>query len=165
MGLNLRSQYLYMLFNFKEKNMFIAKLVSVSTVLSFLLISNIANADNYTIEMLNKLGKERMVYSEKLISIKVNDEITWKSIDKGHNVEFIGMPAGVSKYKSKISKDAKFKFTKPGIYLYQCTPHKAMGMIGLVVVGNDKSNLDKIKKVKVYGKSKKLLKDLLKSIS
>ena len=39
-----------------------------------------------------------------------------------------------------------------------------MGMIGLVVVSNDKSNLDKIKKVKVYGKSKKLLKKLLKSL-
>jgi Plastocyanin len=145
--------------------MFILKFVSVSTVLSYFLISSFAYAENFTIEMLNKLGKEKMVYSEKVISIKVNDEITWKSVDKGHSVEFIGMPDGVSKYKSKISKDAKFKFTKPGVYLYQCTPHKAMGMIGLVVVGNDKSNLDKIKKVRVYGKSKKLLKKLLKSLS
>ena len=145
--------------------MFILKFVSVSTVLSYFLISSFAYAENFTIEMLNKLGKEKMVYSEKIISIKINDEITWKSVDKGHNVEFIGMPDGVSKYKSKISKDAKFKFTKPGVYLYQCTPHKAMGMIGLVVVGNDKSNLDKIKKIKVYGKSKKLLKNLLKSLS
>jgi hypothetical protein len=39
-----------------------------------------------------------------------------------------------------------------------------MGMIGLVVVGEDNNNLDKIKKVKVYGKSKKLLKKLLKSL-
>jgi hypothetical protein len=37
-------------------------------------------------------------------------------------------------------------------------------MIGIVVVDNDKSNLDKIKKVKVYGKSKKLLKSLLKNL-
>ena len=145
--------------------MFILKFVSVSTVLSYFLISSFAYAENFTIEMLNKLGKEKMVYSEKIISIKVNDEITWKSVDKGHNVEFIGMPKGVSKFKSKISKDAKFKFVKSGVYLYQCTPHKAMGMIGLVIVGDDKSNLDKIKKVKVYGKSKKLLKTLLKSIS
>ena len=57
--------------------------------------------------MLNKLGKEKMVYSEKVISIKVNDEVTWKSVDKGHNVEFIGMQKGVSKFKSKISKDAE----------------------------------------------------------
>jgi pseudoazurin len=145
--------------------MFISKLISILTVFLYLLVSNFAYAENHTIDMLNKLGKEKMVYSEKVISIKVNDEVTWKSVDKGHNVEFIGMPKGVSKFKSKISKDANYKFTKPGIYLYQCTPHKAMGMIGLVIVGDDKSNLDKIKKAKVYGKSKKLLKTLLKSIS
>ena len=128
------------------------------------IVSSNAIAENFTIEMLNKLGKERMVFSEKVISVKTNDEIFWKSKDKGHNVELIGMPTGAKKYKSKISKDANYKFEKPGIYLYQCTPHKAMGMIGLVVVDNDKSNLDKIKKVKVYGKSKKLLKKFLKSL-
>ena len=131
-------------------------------VLSF--VSSNAIAETFTIEMLNKLGKERMVFSEKVISVNTNDEILWKSKDKGHNVELIGIPTGAKKYKSKISKDANYKFEKPGIYLYQCTPHKAMGMIGLVVVGNDKSNLDKIKKVKVYGKSKKLLKKFLKSL-
>ena len=144
--------------------MFIIKSISITLTIIISLFSTHAIAENYTVEMLNKLGKERMVYSEKVLSIKVNDEITWKSVDKGHNVEFIGMPKGASKYKSKISKDAKYTFTQPGIYLYQCTPHKAMGMIGLVVVGEDKSNLDKIKKVKVYGKSKKLLKKLLKSL-
>ena len=144
--------------------MFITKSKSIILAMTISLFSTYAIAENYTVEMLNKLGKERMVYSEKVLSIKVNDEITWKSVDKGHNVEFIGMPKGVSKYKSKISKDAKYTFTQPGIYLYQCTPHKAMGMIGLVVVGEDKNNLDKIKKVKVYGKSKKLLKKLLKSL-
>ena len=130
----------------------------------FSFVSSNAIAETFTIEMLNKLGKERMVYSEKVILINTNDEILWKSKDKGHNVELIGIPKGAKKYKSKISKDASYKFEKPGIYLYQCTPHKAMGMIGLVVVGNDKSNLDKIKKIKVYGKSKKLLKKLLKSL-
>ena len=144
--------------------MFIIKSISITLTIRMSLFSTHAIAENYTVEMLNKLGKERMVYSEKVLSIKVNDEITWKSVDKGHNVEFIGMPKGASKYKSKISKDAKYTFTQPGIYLYQCTPHKAMGMIGLVVVDEDKNNLDKIKKVKVYGKSKKLLKKLLKSL-
>ena len=144
--------------------MSISKSISISLSIIFSLFSSLAIAETHTIEMLNKLGKERMVYSEKVISIKVNDEITWKSVDKGHNVEFIGKPKSASKYKSKISKDAKYTFTQPGIYLYQCTPHKAMGMIGLVVVGEDKNNLDKIRKVKVYGKSKKLLKKLLKSL-
>ena len=121
-------------------------------------------AANHELEMLNKLGKERMVFSKKMISIDLNDEVLWKSVDKGHNVQFIGMPDGAKKYKSKISKDASYKFEKPGVYLYQCTPHKAMGMIGIVVVGNNKSNLEKIKKVKVYGKSKKILKSLLANL-
>ena len=126
-----------------------------------LFISNNVGAASYEIEMLNKLGKEKMLFSKKVIKIDINDEVLWKSIDKGHNVEFIGMPDGALKYKSKHSKDAVYKFSKAGIYLYQCTPHKAMGMIGIVIVGNDKNNLEKIKNVKVYGKSKKLLKSLL----
>ena len=144
--------------------MTLSKIFSIITILAIPFFSSSAIAQNHTIDMLNKLGKERMVFSKKVISINLNDEISWKSVDKGHNVEFIGMPDGVTKYKSKISKDANYTFKKPGIYLYQCTPHKAMGMIGIVVVDNDKSNLDKIKKVKVYGKSKKLLKSLLKSL-
>ena len=47
--------------------MFILKFVSVSTVLSYFLISSFAYAENFTIEMLNKLGKEKMVYSDKVI--------------------------------------------------------------------------------------------------
>ena len=140
------------------------KIFAILIASIFSLFSNSVIAENHTIDMLNKLGKERMVYSKKVISININDDITWKSVDKGHNVEFIGLPEGASKYKSKISKEAKYTFSKPGIYLYQCTPHKAMGMIGLVIVGKDKSNLDKIKKVRVYGKSKKILKSLLKGL-
>jgi hypothetical protein len=47
------------------------------------------------------------------------------------------------------------KFTIPGIYAYWCTPHKNMGMIGFVVVGDDKSNLEEIKKLRFSAKSKK----------
>ena len=141
-----------------------SKLALFISIVSLSLFSSHVIAANHQLEMLNKLGKERMVFSKKMISIELNDDVLWKSVDKGHNVQFIGMPDGAKKYKSKISKDASYKFEKPGIYLYQCTPHKAMGMIGIIVVGNDKSNLEAIKKVKVYGKSKKILKNLLKKL-
>lgn len=121
-------------------------------------------AETIEIEMLNKLGKEKMVYSIKVAKIDIDDTIIWKSVDKGHNVEFVEMPKGVKKFKSKVNKDAEYNFKIPGIYLYICTPHKAMGMIGIVVVGNDLSNLDKIKKTKMSGKSKKIFKELLKEL-
>ena len=46
----------------------------------------------------------------------------------------------------------------PGIYYYWCTPHKGMGMIGLIVVDGDVSNKDAIAK-QMMGKSKKKLKN------
>ena len=129
-----------------------------------LFFSSLSYAKTIEIEMLNKLGKETMLYSVKLAEVDLNDKIIWKTTDKGHNVEFVVMPKGVKKFKSKINKDATYEFKVPGIYLYQCTPHKAMGMIGIVVVGNDKSNLDAVKKAKMRGKSKKVFKELLKGL-
>ena len=133
-----------------------------TVIIFFLLYSGLFAADE-TIEMLNKQGKESMVYSKKIIRINSGDTVTWKATTKGHNVEFIkgGVPEGVEKFKSKFNKDAVYKFTVPGIYAYWCTPHKGMGMIGLVVVDHDTSNKDAIAKAKALGKSKKKLKALL----
>ena len=132
---------------------------------SFFFLSN-AYAANETIEMLNKQGKESMVYSKKVVKINVGDTIFWKATDKGHNVEFIkgGVPEGVDKFKSKYNVDVEYTFTVPGIYAYWCTPHKNMGMIGFIVVGGDKSNLEEIKKIRFSAKSKKIAPDLINSL-
>ena len=132
-----------------------------------ILFSNFAAAEDTTIEMLNKLDKRNMVFSLEIVKINSGDTVFWKATDKGHNVEFIsknGIPAGVDKFKSKVGKDTEFTFTLPGIYAYWCTPHKTMGMIGFVVVDNDLSNLDSIKKVKFLGKSKKIAAPLIAEI-
>ena len=60
----------------------------IISICLFLFPSNLMAADE-TIEMLNKLGKESMVYSKKIVRVNVGDTVFWKSIDKGHNVEFI----------------------------------------------------------------------------
>ena len=134
--------------------------------LAFILLSTNVFAADETIEMLNKLGKESMIYSKKIVKIEVGETVFWKATDKGHNVEFIkgGVPEGVEKFKSPLSKDTQYKFEIPGIYAYWCTPHKGMGMIGFVIVGNDKSNLDSIKKIKFMGKSKKIALELIASL-
>jgi len=134
--------------------------------LSIFIFSKPASAADQIIEMLNKMGKENMVFSKKIVKIEAGDTVYWKSTKPGHNVEFIknGVPDGVDKFRSALSKDTEYKFEIPGIYAYWCTPHKGMGMIGFVVVGNDKSNLDQIKKIKFQGKSKKIAVELINSL-
>jgi len=135
-------------------------------LLFIFLTSQSAFAADQTIEMLNKLGKENMVFSKKIVKVDIGNTVFWKSIKPGHNVEFIkgGVPEGVGKFRSALSKDTEYKFEIPGIYAYWCTPHKGMGMIGFVVVGDDKSNLDAVKKIKYLGKSKKIAEELIGSL-
>ena len=136
-------------------------------ILFGLLFTQTAFAEDTTIEMLNKLEKRNMVFSQEIVRIDVGDTVFWKSTDPGHNVEFVlkgGVPDGVEKFKSKVGKDTEYTFTIPGIYAYWCTPHKTMGMIGFIIVGDDLSNLESIKKVKFLAKSKKLAKALIEEI-
>ena len=139
---------------------------NLNVILALIFLTSNSFAADVTIEMLNKLGNESMVYSKKIVRVDVGDTVYWKSTNPGHNVEFIkgGVPEGVDKFKTKFSKDAKYTFKIPGIYAYWCTPHKSMGMIGFVVVGDDKSNLESIKKIKYYSRSKKIAPDLINSL-
>ena len=141
-------------------------ILKVTILLTLVSFTGKSFAADETVEMLNKQGKESMVFSKKIVRINVGETVFWKATDKGHNVEFIkgGVPEGVEKFKTKFNVDAQYTFKVPGIYAYWCTPHKSMGMIGFVVVGNDKSNLEDIKKIKYYSRSKKIAPELINSL-
>ncbi len=128
--------------------------------------TSLALAEDTTVKMFNKFEGEIMVFSKKLVKINVGDTVFWKATDKKHNVEFIkgAVPEGVEKFKSPFNKDVEYKFTIPGIYAYWCTPHKSMGMIGFVVVGDDISNKDSILKTRFYGRSKIIAEKIIKEI-
>ena len=138
----------------------------LSSVAFVVALSTSAIAADTTIEMLNKRDDgAKMVYSEDITRIDVGDTITWVPTSKGHNVEFIAGPDGWdAPRKSKLNKEVEITFDTPGVYfvyLYQCSPHKSMGMIAIVVVGKPGEVKDRLKDAKVLGKSKKKLKALL----
>ena len=116
------------------------------------------------IEMLNKRGKDKMLYGQDVAKIDVGQTITWTPDSKGHNVQFVSVPEGVEKVKSKLSKEFSYTFEQEGVYLYVCTPHASMGMIGVVVVGESDVNLDEVLDYKFRGKSKKKFKKIAKSL-
>ena len=72
--------------------------------ISFVFYSSVGFSQTLEIDMLNKLGKEKMLYSVKVAKIDVNQKIIWRSKTKGHNVEFIGMPEGVKNSNQRLTK-------------------------------------------------------------
>jgi pseudoazurin len=136
-------------------------------VAAWLLVSlSPAFASNVDVEMLNKRDDgAKMVYSLDIVDVEVGDTVTWLPTAKGHNVQFIAGPdSAILPKKSKLNKEVTQQFDVPGIYLYQCTPHKSMGMIGIIVVGKNTNNKEAIASTKVNGKSKKKLAKLLSEL-
>ena len=140
---------------------------NIITASLFALFATNAYSEDMTVEMLNKRDDgAKMVYSEDIAAIDVGDTITWVPTSKGHNVQFIAGPDGwdIPK-KSKNGKEVAITFDVPGVYVYVCTPHATMGMIGLVTVAEGgEVPLNDVSKAKVRGKSKKKLAELLEEL-
>ena len=141
----------------------------LSAFLLSLGLTQAASAAEVVVEMLNrdKATNTTNVYKPALLKVAKGDTVKWVAANPGHNVAFVagGVPAGVALFTSGFAKEIKYKFDKPGIYLYKCTPHLGLGMVGLVVVGNDKSNLAAVKATYVPPLAKKRLESLFAELA
>ena len=134
------------------------KQITSFCIISFFLISKIALAETIQI---NFTGDDS--YSIEVAHIDVGDTIEWYPDDDGHNVEFLAGPNMNSlPKKSELNAFYSVTFRLPGIYLYQCTPHGNMGMLGLIVVGNDFHNLEDIKEIELSRIAKSVLQRLIR---
>ena len=102
-------------------------------------------------------------YSIEVAHVDVGDTIEWLPKNEGHNVEFLRSPnINALPEKSALNAFYAVTFDLPGLYLYQCTPHGHMGMLGLVVVGNDFHNLKDIRELELSRVAKSVLERLIR---
>ena len=102
-------------------------------------------------------------YSIEVVKIDVGDTIEWLPKNKGHNVEFLAAPSIKSlPEKSDLDVIHRITFDLSGVYLYQCTPHGNMGMLGLIVVGNNFDNIDSLGDIELSRVAKSVLERLIR---
>ena len=101
-------------------------------------------------------------YSIEVVKIDFSDTIEWLPKNESHNVEFLAGPnMEALPEKSDLNVRYAITFDLPGVYLYQCTPHGNMGMLGLIVVGNNFDNLGNIEEVELSRVAKSVLQRLI----
>ena len=110
---------------------------------------------NHSVKMLNQGPTGVMVFEPAYLKINIGDSVTFESTDAAHNSASIpGMiPSSASSWNGGLSQNITVMFDVAGIYGYQCTPHSMMAMVGVIQVGDDKSNLDSAKAVAQQFKS------------
>lgn len=120
-----------------------------------------SNTATHTVEMLNKHPenpRQRMVFYPRILKIAPGDTVEFVASAKGHNTASSrGMiPEGAQPWKGGINENMSITLSTPGIYGYNCTPHRAIGMVGLIIVEGPGmlDNLDAAKAVRQIGKSR-----------
>jgi pseudoazurin len=97
-----------------------------------------AEAREWQVKMLNRDSNGvQSRFEPAYIAIKPGDTVRFVPVNTGHNAESsLGMiPAGAVPFKGKINQEIVVRFSKPGLYGYECVPHINMGMVGLIQVG------------------------------
>ncbi len=122
-----------------------------------------AAAADHEVKMLNRGAAGMMVFEPAYLEVAPGDTVTFVPTDPSHNAESLpGMtPAGAEPFKGKMNQPVTVTFEQEGVYGYKCLPHLALGMVGVVVVGDPGANLDEAAEAKLPGKAKTVMADLL----
>ena len=106
----------------------------------------LSEGPEHEVKMLNSGADGIMVFEPAVIKISKGDTVNFVATDMSHNSASLdGMiPAGADSWNGALSQDISITFTEEGVYVYQCTPHAMMAMVGVIQVG-DAVNLDIVK--------------------
>lgn len=106
------------------------------------------------------------VFEPAILHVEPGDSVQFLATDPSHNsASKRGMiPEGAEPWNGAVDEELVVTLTVPGIYGYLCLPHYDWGMVGLIVVGNDLSNLAQVKKIRHPGDARKNFRNLLKQL-
>ena len=129
------------------KKLALTLLITLSSLTTF--------SEEHTVKMLNAGKEGMMVFEPAVLSIKKGDTVKFIATDMSHNSSSVeGMiPDGAEPWVGGLSQNVEVILTKEGVYVYQCTPHNMMAMIGVIKVESS-SNLMQVKqKAESYKKT------------
>ena len=117
-------------------------------ILSFI-ISNSLFAAQHQVKMWTSNKGEMMVFEPAVLKIMPGDTVKWLNSNPGHNSASIdGMiPSGSTGWNGKMNEEIEVTFDKEGVYGYKCTPHYVLGMVGFIIVGDNKDNLGAVEEL------------------
>lgn len=137
-------------------------LIATLTVVSLLSIT--AYAKDYTVKELNNGPGGSFVFEPDFLRIQPGDSVHFVATDAGHDSQSFLVPAGAKSWQSEVSKDITVKFTKSGVYLYECNPHHQFGMQGVIQVGKAMNKAEAEKAAEAMEKQQLLNKDRLEKL-
>jgi len=95
---------------------------------------------------------EQHVFKPRLVSAQVGDTIRFIPTESSHQSSSIAsmLPDASNGWEGEVNKEISYTIPAPGIYGFQCVPHYAAGMVGVVIVEGE-GKLDNLERAKESG--------------
>lgn len=146
--------------------------VNHSFAMFILLLSIVAApalAETFTVKMMSydpALTDKADYFDPLVLKIQPGDTVIFEPTHLGHNSASKKdmLPAGAGPWNGGIDEALEVTFSVDGTYGYICSPHYSVGMVGLILVGDYKVNLDQVRAVKQRGDAKKVFKALFEEV-
>ena len=111
------------------------------------LLTSFVAAENFDVKMVNAdASGQVMVFDPPFIKANVGDTVTFLPTDMLHNSQSVPglIPSSANSWNGAMNEKITVELNVEGVYVYQCTPHIALGMIGVIQVGSP-TNIDDVK--------------------
>ena len=105
---------------------------NIILTLSLFLLSIPAFAAEYEVKMLNNGTEGMMVFEPAVLKVAVGDTVKFVATDMAHNSASVFTPPGATVWKGAMNEEISITIDKPGVYIYECTPHAMMAMVGVI---------------------------------
>ena len=111
------------------------------------LLTSFVAAENFDVKMVNAdASGQVMVFDPPFIKANVGDTVTFLPTDMLHNSQSVPglIPSSANSWNGAMNEKITVELNAEGVYVYQCTPHIALGMIGVIQVGSP-TNINDVK--------------------
>lgn len=124
-----------------------------------MIMAGSASAAEHEVQMLNQGEEGIMVFEPAYLKVEPGDTISFKAVDLGHDSSSFFGPEGGATWQGDNSKDVSVALDTNGLYLYKCTPHVSMAMVGVIQVGEATNKEQAVESARELAKQFALNKD------
>ena len=107
---------------------------NILIAISLFLLTVPAFAAEHTVKMLNNGAGGMMIFEPAVLSVNKGDTVKFIASDMSHNSVSVFTPPGATPWRGKMNEEISITLDTPGVYIYECTPHAMMAMVGVIQV-------------------------------
>ena len=111
---------------------------NILIAISLFLLTVPAFAAEHTVKMLNNGAGGMMIFEPAVLSVNKGDTVKFIASDMSHNSVSVFTPPGATPWRGKMNEEISITLDTPGVYIYECSPHAMMAMVGVIKVGDAK---------------------------